>query len=116
MLDSFFYSIAYAQSLIACPDGTMADPAIGCVAIPSNVISPESSLLNLILKIANGALMAAGGLAVIFLIIGAIRYAAATGDPDRIEQAKRTMIWSVAGLLVSFLASGIIQFILNTIK
>ncbi len=116
MLNALLYNIAYAQNLIACPDGTMADPAVGCVPVPSNVISPESSILNLILKVGSGLMTATGGIAVIFLIYGAIRYATATGDPDRIEQAKRTMIWSVVGLAISLLSAGLIQFILNTIK
>ena len=117
MFDQFLYSIAYAQALIPCPDGTMADPNVGCVApVPGTVINPQSSVLALVFKAGNVLAWAAGGLAVIFLIFGAIRYATAAGDQEQTDQAKRTMVWSVGGLVISLLAAGIVQFILNTIK
>lgn len=103
----------YAQNLIPCPDGTQADPGVGCVGIPDTLVNPESPLLNLILNIANYLVLTAGGLAIIFLIYGAIRYATAVGQQDRIDQAKRTLFWSLAGLILSILASALVQFILN---
>lgn len=102
-----------AQNLIPCPDGTLADPGVGCVGIPEAIVSPESPVLNLILKTANILVMAAGGLAILFLIYGAIRYAAARGEQNQIDQAKRTIFWSLAGLVLSVLAASLVQFILK---
>lgn len=39
--------------------------------------------------------------AAIFLIIGGIKYATATGDPKALEEAKRTVTYSVLGLIVA---------------
>ena len=42
-------------SLISCPDGTLTDPSVGCVKAPGNVLNPDSSLLEIILKFAGYA-------------------------------------------------------------
>lgn len=110
------YPVSYAENLISCPDGTRADPSVGCVPAPENIISPESSLLELILEISGYIAWFAGGLAVIFLLIGAIQYALAAGDESKMSNAKQTMLWSILGLAISVTAAGIIQFVLNIIK
>jgi hypothetical protein len=104
-----------AQNLIPCPDGSMADPAIGCVQIPGGVVNPESSLLHLIFKIAEQGMMVATGIAIIFMIYGGIRYAVAAGDEARINTAKRTLFWSGFGLIVALLAQFVAGFVLETI-
>lgn len=106
---------AFAQELIPCPDGSLADPSIGCVTVPGSVVDPESSLLSLILRAADGALSVVAGVAVIFLIYGGIRYAMAAGDDEKINKAKRMMIWSVFGLVLSLLAVFVVQFVLEVI-
>ena len=117
MPNKILYPIMYAQNLIPCPDGTMADPAVGCVTpIPGTVIDPGSSALSIILNIADYLMWVAAGVAALFLIWGAIRYATAVGEQEQVDQAKRTMLWSVLGLAISLLATQIVQFLLDTIK
>lgn len=106
---------AFAQDLIPCPDGTMADPSIGCAAVPESVISSESSIAELILKIASGLMVAVAVAAVLMLIYGGITYALAAGDDEKIRKAKRLIFWSVAGLVISILARAIAQFVLGAI-
>ncbi|MBU0577398.1 pilin [Patescibacteria group bacterium] len=107
--------IAKAQDLIPCSDGTMADPDIGCVATPAAILSPESSLVSIILNIANGFMAFVAGMAVITLIYGAIRYTTAAGSEEQINKAKRIMFWGVFGLVVALLAVFITDFILNLV-
>ena len=109
MATLIFYTIAYAQELIPCPDGSMADPKIGCVGVPGNVVNPESNLVNLILQIASYVMMAAAGLATAMLIYGAIRYATAAGDQEQIDRAKRVLFWSIFGLILSGIALLVVQ-------
>ncbi len=117
MTDQILYPLVFAQNLIPCPDGTMADPNVGCVApIPGTIIDPGSSVLSIVLTIADYLMWVAAGMAVIFLIWGAIRYATAAGEQDLVDRAKRTMLWSVLGLAMSLLATRIVQFLLDTIK
>lgn len=104
---------AYAQDLISCPDGTLADPSIGCVTTPSAIVRSESNLVEIILKIANGLMSVVAGIAVIMIIYGGIRYAMASGSEDGVRKAKAIILWSVVGLIVALLAVFITNLILG---
>ena len=106
---------AYAQDLISCPDGTLADPSIGCVKTPSGIANPQSDLLGLILKFSSGLMLLLAGAATITLLYGAIRYAMAAGNDDQIKTAKRIMIWSVGGLVLGLLASYVVQMVISVV-
>lgn len=54
-----------------------------------------------------------GGIAILFLLIGAARYAVSSGDPALIKQAKETIVYSIVGLIVSVSAFFIVQFVLG---
>ncbi len=58
---------------------------------------------------------AAGALAVVFLIIGGIRYITAVGDPQKISSAKNTVIYSVIGLVVVILARLIVGYVIGNL-
>jgi hypothetical protein len=57
----------------------------------------------------NFLLMLAGALAVIFLIVGGIRYIISAGSPDRIEKAKHTVLYAVIGIVVILLSYVIVN-------
>lgn len=79
---------------------------------PPNVCN-ETGLVNLIGTIVNTLLFIAGALAVIVIIFGGILYVTSTGDSKRIEQAKNTIFYAVAGLIVTVLAYAIVNFVLG---
>lgn len=110
-----FIATAYAQNLISCPDGTLADPSIGCVKTPAALINAESNLVQIILKFANGLMTFITGVAIITLIYGGIRYAIAAGDENQIKIAKKIIFWSIFGLIVALLAVFVTNFILNIV-
>ena len=91
VITALFYSKAHAQELIPCPDGTYADPSIGCVATPGGVISPEAGLVDLILRIATVLTTVVAAIAVISLIYGGVSYALALGQDEKIQKAKRVI-------------------------
>ena len=107
--------IAHAQDLIPCQDGTMADPDIGCVTAPAAILSTESSLVSIVLNIANGLMAFVAGIAVITLIYGGIRYATAAGSEEQMNKAKRIIFWGIFGLIVALLAVFVTNFILNLV-
>lgn len=118
MLSELFTTIidkAYAQNLIPCPDGTMADPDIGCTKVPDALINSQSSIAEVLLKIAGGLLSFIVGLAVISIIYGGMRYALATGNKKQIEIAKNIIFWSIFGLIVAILAKYVTGFVLGII-
>jgi hypothetical protein len=104
---------AYAQNLISCPDGTMADPSIGCVKTPSSLISAESNLAQIILKFAGSLMTFVAGIAIITIIYGGIRYAIAAGSEDQIKTAKKIIFWGIFGLIIALLAVFVTNFILD---
>jgi len=106
----------YAQELIHCPDGTLADPSIGCVQTPASIINAESSLLQVILQAISGFMIFIAGVATITLIYGGIRYAMSLGNEDQISKAKRIIFWSVFGLVIALLAAFVTGFVFNLIK
>jgi len=113
---SYIIGKAYAQELIPCPDGSFADPSIGCVETPAFVLNPESSLLNIILSFVDTALLFVAGIATITLIYGAIRYAISLGNEESLGKAKRIMLFSVFGLIVALLAKFVVTTILGIVS
>lgn len=64
--------------------------------------------------IANGtqiALSVAGGIAAIYIIIGAIQYFTAYGDEQKATAAKNTILYAIIGLIIIILAKVIISWV-----
>lgn len=57
----------------------------------------------------------AGALSVLFMLIGAGRYATSAGDPGQTKQARDTILYSIIGLIVSTISFFIVQFVLGSI-
>ncbi|MDH5597034.1 MAG: hypothetical protein OEY44_02925 [Candidatus Peregrinibacteria bacterium] len=112
MLKDLLVQIAFAQELIPCQDGTMADPVIGCIETPAAILSTKSDLLGIILKVADGIVTIAVAIAVAVIIYGGITYALSLGSNSKIRQAKNLLLWSVFGLVVALLAKYIVAAIL----
>ena len=55
-----------------------------------------------------------GTIAVVFIIVGGIRFIISGGDAKKLDQAKKTISFSVLGLLLVFLSFFIINFIAGT--
>ena len=106
---------AYAQELISCPDGTMADPSIGCVQVPSAIVNPESGLLQIVFKITSGFMSIIAGIAIIFVIYGGIKYATAVGDEEQVRKVKRILFWSILGLIIALLATFVTGTVLDVV-
>lgn len=77
--------------------------------LPSS--NPESWSLDditgangLLSNVTTLALLLAGGIAVIFLIIGGINYLTAYGDEEKASTGKKTITWAIVGLIVILLA------------
>jgi hypothetical protein len=64
---------------------------------------------------ASAAFVVAGAMTVLFIVIGAIRYATSAGDQAQINQAKNTILYAVIGLVISLSSFVIVQFVLGRI-
>ena len=77
-----------------------------------NVRTGTLNIVNVIITVVNFLLVIAGALAVLFLIIGGVRYIISAGNSDQIESAKHTIFNAIIGIIVIILAI----VVLNTVK
>lgn len=66
-------------------------------------------------NIINTLIFVIGAIAVLMIIIGAMRYTLSGGDQSQIGSAKNTILYSIIGLVIALMAGGIVNFILVNI-
>ena len=66
-------------------------------------------------KIVNVLLFLIGSVSVIMLIVGGFRYVVSAGDSGKVTEAKNTIMYSIIGLVVAFLAFGMIRFVVSSL-
>jgi hypothetical protein len=96
----------------------VALPVVTFAAAPT--ISPVDSLggntlSGILTKVLNIILGLTGLVAVIFLIIGGVKYITSGGNDKSVAAAKNTIMYAVIGIIVIFLAYVIVKVIANTI-
>ena len=64
--------------------------------------------------IANTLIFLVGAIAVLFLIIGGLRYVISNGDPKAVEAAKNTILYAIIGIVIAILSFAAVQFVINT--
>jgi len=84
-----------------------ADIPIVSPVTPSGDLSIAAVLGNII----GWILGLAGGIAVLFLILGGLQYITSSGNKDKAEQAKQTILYAVIGLIVIALSFVIVTFV-----
>lgn len=62
-------------------------------------------------SILSSVFLLAGGIAVIFVIVGGLKYVLSAGDPSQTAKAKDTILYAVIGLVVSLLAFVIVRLV-----
>lgn len=81
------------------------------VSKPEDIGLPTVAVGGGLSSVLNIVFMAAGLLAVIFVIIGGIKYTLSGGDAAGLKSAKETITYAIIGLVVTFLAFGIVNFV-----
>ena len=74
----------------------------------NNLPKADSSILT---GIVNFALYVAGILAVVMIIVGGVQMTTSAGNPNAVAKAKRTITYSIVGLIVAVLAYAIVNFV-----
>ncbi|MBR2839976.1 hypothetical protein IKE82_01440 [Candidatus Saccharibacteria bacterium] len=83
--------------------------AAGCSGINQNQI------VDTITGILNGIIGVSGLIAVIFVVIGGINYITSTGDSNKLEKARKTILYAAIGLVITVLAFAIVNFVIKNI-
>lgn len=96
-----FLSMTALPVLAACATNEV-DTGIGCVA------TDAAGLVKVILRFALGV---AGGFAILQIIVGGLKVATSSGNPDQLEEGRQTITAALAGLVFILLAVTILVII-----
>jgi hypothetical protein len=66
--------------------------------------------------IANTLIFLVGAIAVIFLIIGGLRYVVSNGDSKNVTAAKDTILYAIVGIVVAVVSFALVQFVINALN
>lgn len=81
---------------------------------PNKVNLPKTPAdQNAFTRIFNVVLAVMGALAFLMLIIAGFRYTISQGDPNRVADAKRMIVYTLVGLIVIALAATIVNFVIG---
>ena len=83
--------------------------AFGEYREPNNTGLPAGSISGIINTIMQWLLGLIGVIAVIAFVIAGILYLTAAGDEDRMQQAKRAMIYAIIGVIVALVGLVILK-------
>ncbi len=74
------------------------------------IVNADQSAVD---NIFGAVLMIAGAVAVIFIVLGGIKYSTSQGDSSATAQAKEMIIYSLVGLVVVIMAFMIVQLVVG---
>ncbi len=112
-----FISPKVSFSLAASSCGSAKDCAcqglsqLGGSTCSSNASSSVNGLISTAVNILS---MVVGALAVVMVIVSGFKYMTSSGDSNRVNSAKNTLIYALVGLAIAILAKVIVVYVLNT--
>ena len=105
-----------AVSLLATP--TLALAQFGEQVTPFTGTATGNTVAAVVAAIAavvNPLLAILGIIAIIFIVIGGVRYLTSQGDEDAVALAKNTIVYAIIGLLVVFISAVVVNLVFNSI-
>ncbi len=99
-------------ALCLLPGGAFAqsdDFGLSTGALNKDLGNPNEIIFNII----DWVLMVAAAIAVLFLIIGGVRYIISAGNPDQAGAAKKTILYAIIGLLIIILSFAIVHLVIG---
>lgn len=96
-----------------CAQGVANDSTV-CNAVKGGTggLFGPNSIWN---RILNTLTFVIGAIAVLMVIVGALRYALSAGDQGSVTGAKNTIIYALIALIVAIMANAIVNFVLTAI-
>lgn|GEM_PF-1006511 len=81
---------------------------------PLTIGIPKVPLTNdVVANALSATFIVIGSMAILFMLIGAVRYVTSADDPGKVKQARNTLIYAAIGVAVSALGFTIVQFVLG---
>ena len=73
------------------------------------------ALTNNVQSIVKNIILALGVVCVVVMLVGGINYMTSSGDPSKVEKAKKTILYGLIGLIICVLAFAIVNFVISQI-
>ena len=119
--------VGLAVAIIAIPTISYLGNRIGAGNGSGNISASNNATLNLnslpySTNTVNGAIVGTilqdafgiiGALALMFVVIGGLRYVFSSGDPQAAAAARSTVIYALVGLIVAIVAESIVSLVLG---
>ena len=83
------------------------------IALAADGAAQAESFIKNIVKTLVGI---AGAVALVFMVIGGFHYITSSGHPEKLDKAKRTLLYSGIGLVVVLAAYTIVDFVAGAAK
>jgi hypothetical protein len=90
-----------AAGSAVCKDNSGQDPLTGS----NGVLVTATNILAFV----------AGATAVIFMVVGGIKYITAAGAPAEVQKAKETIIYALVGVIVIIISRQVISYVLSRV-
>lgn len=104
-----------AVSLLATPTLALAQFPDSTTGFSGTAAGNDAqAVIDAVVAIINALLALAGIVAIIFIVIGGVRYLTSQGDEDAVALAKNTIIYAVIGLLVIFVSAVVVNLVLSS--
>ena len=90
-----------------------------CQIIDFNLLPAEgnpSDVVPVVLAIVDNLVRIAAVVAVVFVVVGGVKYVTSQGEPDGVKSAKDSIINAMIGLVIAIIAASVVSFIGNQLK
>lgn len=81
--------------------------AAGCSGTSSSTVT------TIVVNVINAVIGIAGLIAVVYVVVGGVQYMTSTGDPGKVEKARKTIIYAVIGMIICVLSFAIVNFVIK---
>ena len=105
--------LAFSPLVDAQCQGTSIEEGVDCVG---QNIDNNTDLSTVITTVINTMLFIIGILSVVMLIVGGIRYVVSGGNQSQVEGARNTILYAIVGLVIAFVAWGIVNFVVKALS
>ena len=111
-------SLALAAPVLAatCDQGNLTiDSGAACgkgTSAKENLFATNGVFVT----IANTLIFVVGAVAVLYLIIGGLRYVVSNGDSKSVEAAKNTILYAIIGIVVAVVSFALVKFVIDALN
>jgi len=92
------------------------DPTYGTEDLSGiDLPQPQSDLPNIVVRIINLILGFLALIAIVIILIGGFEWMTAGGNDDKVKTAKKRLQYGLIGLVIIFVAYGVVIWVLNTL-